>query len=635
VPRFAPLLLLIGPALAAAQGAAVSAADDAFGTSVGRESIGLYSASSVRGFSPTAAGNVRIEGLYFDQVWNLPQRLRGAQAIRVGLSAQGQAFPAPTGVVDVRLRRPGERASVDLAVGGDAWGGRYVELDGSRPLGAGWSVQGGVQATHTEYGNGTDANNTTAALALRWRPDTHTDATVFWARTDTTHDQIGPLLQPGYAGLPPFSPPRQFQGPSWAAYQGVGLNRGLLLRHALDPAWTLRLGLFHSEFDDRASFANLMLDLQPDGTGLRRVIKDPPSKVASDSGELRLTRHWADGDWQHRLSLQASGRSRTRLVGGSQSLDYGRMALDVPFEPTQPSWVFGERTHDRVLQHSGGLAYGLQWARQVEASVALQRSDYRKTVQSPSASGTPRAATASQPWLPMANGAWHLSPTLAVYAGFTQGMEESGVAPANASNRNQAMPALQTTQRDAGLRWQATPGLKLVAGVFDVRKPYYNLDAANLFTELGEVRHRGVELSLSGALTPEWQLVTGAVLMRPRVSGEAVRLGRVGERPVGQAERSGRLNLVWRPAALGGAAFDLGLAHTGPITATRDNRVNLPALTELDLGARWTFQLGPQAFTARVLMTNALNHRSFELRGSGLYVERPGRLLQASLSAAL
>ncbi|MFO0121670.1 MAG: hypothetical protein ACK520_04270 [Inhella sp.] len=149
------------------------------------------------------------------------------------------------------------------------------------------------------------------------------------------------------------------------------------------------------------------------------------------------------------------------------------------------------------------------------------------------------------------------------------------------------------------------------------------------------MRHRGVELSLSGALSPEWQLVTGAVLMRPRVSGEAVRLGRVGERPVGQAERSGRLNLVWRPAALGGAAFDLGLAHTGPITATRDNRVNLPALTELDLGARCSFQLGPQAFTARVLMTNALNHRSFELRGSGLYVERPGRLLQASLSAAL
>jgi iron complex outermembrane recepter protein len=50
---------------------AVRQANDAFGTSIGREAIGLYDSDSVRGFSPTAAGNVRIDGLYFDQVWRL------------------------------------------------------------------------------------------------------------------------------------------------------------------------------------------------------------------------------------------------------------------------------------------------------------------------------------------------------------------------------------------------------------------------------------------------------------------------------------------------------------------------------------------------------------------------------------
>ncbi|MBP8144592.1 MAG: hypothetical protein KAY56_04590, partial [Inhella sp.] len=75
-----PSRLLLGLCLAStgaqANDAAVKAAADAFGTSVGRESIGLYSSSSVRGFSPTAAGNVRIDGLYFDQVWALSARLR-------------------------------------------------------------------------------------------------------------------------------------------------------------------------------------------------------------------------------------------------------------------------------------------------------------------------------------------------------------------------------------------------------------------------------------------------------------------------------------------------------------------------------------------------------------------------------
>lgn len=46
---------------------AIAAAEDAFGTSIGRETIGLYDSGSVRGFSPTTAGNVRVEGLYFDQ----------------------------------------------------------------------------------------------------------------------------------------------------------------------------------------------------------------------------------------------------------------------------------------------------------------------------------------------------------------------------------------------------------------------------------------------------------------------------------------------------------------------------------------------------------------------------------------
>ena len=85
---------------------AVTQADDAFGTSVGNEQVGLYSSFDVRGFSPTAAGNVRIDGLYFDQVSELDSRVTDSSRIRVGIAAQGYAFPAPTGVVDYSLRLP-------------------------------------------------------------------------------------------------------------------------------------------------------------------------------------------------------------------------------------------------------------------------------------------------------------------------------------------------------------------------------------------------------------------------------------------------------------------------------------------------------------------------------------------------
>jgi hypothetical protein len=54
----------------------VTAPEDAFGVTIGRESLGLYSTGNVRGFSPTAAGNARIDGLYFDQIWTLNPRVR-------------------------------------------------------------------------------------------------------------------------------------------------------------------------------------------------------------------------------------------------------------------------------------------------------------------------------------------------------------------------------------------------------------------------------------------------------------------------------------------------------------------------------------------------------------------------------
>src|SRR5215831_4926924 len=85
---------------------AVAEALDAFGTTVGRQEIGLYSAESARGFSPTQAGNLRIDGLYFDELnFGRPVNaiVRGS-SVHVGIAAQGYQFPAPTGVVDYQLR---------------------------------------------------------------------------------------------------------------------------------------------------------------------------------------------------------------------------------------------------------------------------------------------------------------------------------------------------------------------------------------------------------------------------------------------------------------------------------------------------------------------------------------------------
>lgn len=102
------VLFAIAPAQAQrADENVVDAAEDAFGTTVGSESLGLYSSGSARGFSPREAGNLRIEGMYFHAPVSgggiaLSSRLFRQTTIRVGLSAQSYPFPSPTGIAGLQ-----------------------------------------------------------------------------------------------------------------------------------------------------------------------------------------------------------------------------------------------------------------------------------------------------------------------------------------------------------------------------------------------------------------------------------------------------------------------------------------------------------------------------------------------------
>jgi iron complex outermembrane recepter protein len=221
---------------------AMRQAEDAFGTSVGRETIGLYNSSSVRGFSPIAAGNARIEGLYFDQVWGLTSRIRRSTNIRVGISAQGYPFPAPTGIVDYSFRKPGDAARLALVTGGDSYGAAYAELDGEAPLSRSLSFGFGGAAGINEYPNGTDSRYRNAALSLRWQPVAALELVPFWHRSETYDDEKAPSYLPRGSTLPPRIERRRFNGPEWADYRTTAMNGGLLATLHAGQGWTVRGG---------------------------------------------------------------------------------------------------------------------------------------------------------------------------------------------------------------------------------------------------------------------------------------------------------------------------------------------------------------------------------------------------------
>lgn len=71
---------------------AISGAEDGFGNQSGKESIGIYDDGNVRGFSPAKAGNLRIEGMYFDRAAYLGHLLTDGSKVRVGPLSAAMPF---------------------------------------------------------------------------------------------------------------------------------------------------------------------------------------------------------------------------------------------------------------------------------------------------------------------------------------------------------------------------------------------------------------------------------------------------------------------------------------------------------------------------------------------------------------
>lgn len=611
---------------------AVRNAGDAFGTSIGRETIGLYNSSNVRGFSPTAAGNIRIDGLYFDQVWGLNSRLRQTTTIRVGLSALGIPFPAPTGIVDYGFRTPGDEAALSALVSINQWGSAALEVDGNVPVVPGRLSLGlGGALFRDRYYNATEAGFYQFAAAANYGPVETVEIMPFWVRSHGV-DETGPVYVPAGDFLPPRIRRRQFIGPDWARYRGTAINYGVLGSAALNDAWGLNAGVFRSLFDDSRSFSNLLVDLMPDGTANQLIIADPPTKIASTSGELRLGYTRPDGPRLHQFLLSLRGRAGDRRFDGSDFIDLGPTTINGPVTAPRPDFRFTEQQQDQVRQWTVGLAYLGQWESVGEISLGVLRTDYRKRIGLPD---RPPVTTNASPFLFNINAAVEITPRLVAYGGYVTGLEESGVAPDNAANRNEALPAIQTRQYDAGLRYAVTDTVSLIAGVFDIRKPYFNLDEANRFTLLGDVVNQGIEASIAGAVTPQLSIVAGAVLLRPRVTGEGVALGRVGPRPVGAVGQRFEFNADWQTGLWDGLSFDISVSWQSDQIATRNNAVVIPARTLVDIGSRYSFRIGDNPATLRVAITNLLDVQGFALQGAGAYDILEGRLLSAYVTIDL
>jgi iron complex outermembrane recepter protein len=495
---------------------AVAQAEDAFGMTVGRESIGLYSTTSARGFSPIQAGNLRIDGLYFDEVTNqaaLPLRIFRSAAVHVGIAAQGYLFPAPTGVVDYQLRAPGDAAVVSTLNGYATYGEYYDETDFAVPVSDVLRFGGGIGYTHNStYDIAASGDEWTAGWIARWRPTRSLVITPFWGMTHHIEYGEKPYVFIDESGVPRYR--AVSLGPQrWADYSFVGQDFGTTARMSFGDGWLLAAGVFRSLAYMPITYSPLLAGVGGSNTGDYSIAAFPQNSSGSTSGEVRLAKLFATGPLRSTVYLRLTGRDSSVESGGEGVVNVGPATTTYsPYD--RPVFPVSGTTDVQSHQWTPGVAYRGVWQDLAELTLGVQRVYYNRTVIQPE---LPTIYYSTSPWLMSAAASGSITHNLLAYTSYTRGFENIGSAPVNAVNANEPVPSQLTWQVDGGIRYQILPRLQFVAGVFEINKPYFNLDQFDVFRLLGATSNRGAEFSLTGDLTNTVNVVSGFVWIEPQV----------------------------------------------------------------------------------------------------------------------
>lgn len=611
------------PAQQRAQDNAVTVADDAFGTAIGLQNVGLYSATDARGFNPQQAGNLRIEGLYFDQqTWVTSPCMVRETTMRIGIAAQAYSFPSPTGIADLSLRTPGDQWAFSGLASLGPFNGRTIQLEEQIPIipkTLSADLCGGYYRNFNPDQNRQDGT-ADFGTTLRWRPGEKTEIIPFWSYlAGGGHQSLPAVYTDGTVPLPPFYE-RDLASQTWTTQAWRMTTLGTVVKSELTDRWHLAAGLFHSQEHDPWSF-NPYLQLNANGTADSFIDVMPPLQASSTSGEVHLSGVATQDVHRHELEFAIRGRTVDHSYGGDDNLNFGNIDLQSQTQFVQPPIVLTQQSQDLTRELDVGATYEERWQGLGSAAIGVLKDNYRRTNEVPSV--TP-ATFRTTPWLINLRLTLESGSSLLYYGSYTQGLEDSALAPVSAVNRGEPPAAARTWQVDGGIRYAPGERLRVILGVFDIHKPYLNLDAANVYRPLGRLYNEGLESSLSysnAGLT----LLAGGVWLRPRVDLTVMQPGATGSEPIGPVPLTLTANLDYAPPNWGPWAASLQWNRLSSRYSTSDDLQRLPPLATVGAGARYQWKLRENSWTLRFDGFNLINAQGLHVSALGLVLPEQSR----------
>lgn len=568
----------------------------------------------IRGFI-LSSDDVAYNGLYSllprqyiaTELFERVEVLRGASAFLTGANPAGGGIGGAINLLPKRApNEPLTRVTTGVASGGQG----QVSADIARRFGPDGDTGIRVNAAYRDGGTGVDDERATLGLAsvgLDWRSrDVRLSGDIGYQDNRLKETRPNVSLGFGLAAVPGAPDASSNFAQPWTYSNERDVFGTVRAEWDISPALTGWGAYGHRSSEEANSLA--VLTVNDPATGAASAFRfDNDREDSVNTGEVGLRWKGRTGGVGHEIVGAASwfhGEIDTAFsFGGFLATNlYRPTAYPAPAIPPVPP--VGRTGETRLTSFALGDTLSLLDDRLL-LTLGLRHQKLDVT-----SFGVRYEATRTSP---AAGLVWKASKELSLYANSIEGVTSGESAPSTAINAGQQLPPYVSRQKEVGIKYD---GGRIGGGValFSTSRPRAFVNAANVFAEGGEDRHRGVELTVYGEAARGLRLLGGATWLdaKQRSTGSATTDGR---RVIGVPSFQATLGAEWEVRAASGLALDARIVHAGSSYADAANTLNVPGWTRLDVGARYLVEVGGKPVTLRARVDNVTDRNYWASSG--------------------
>ncbi|WP_395756317.1 TonB-dependent receptor [Edwardsiella ictaluri] len=602
----------------------------------------------IRGF-PVYSDDMTLNGVYgilprqfvAAEMLERVEVLRGANTFLNGAAPGGSAVG---GMVNLVPKRAGHTPLTRVTGGVQGDGQGYAALDVARRFGD--DEANGVRVNLVgRDGKSAVAREKQRLGALSVGFDHRRDRLQLSADIgyqDHHIDAPRPSVTPGGATLPAAPSASKNYAQDWTyadEKQLFGVVRGEYLLNDNTRVWLgagARQGKEH----------NLLANPTADGDGgLSAFLFENVRQDNVLSADVGVRHDLITGSINHTLTLSAAAyQLRSKNAWAMSSTFSGFGTLNDMWSVARPEATFfggslsDARETERNSSHSVALADTLGM---LEDKIKLTLGGRWQRLETRSYdydSGALSARYGKNALTPFVGALYQPSLEVALFANYAEALLPSGVAPATSngvtvSNAGQVFAPFRAQQIEAGAKYD-NGMFGASVSLFQITRPEFRLDGTT-YTDNGEQRNRGIELTLFGKPHERVTMLGGVTLLDARQQKSSPG-GQDGKRAIGVPAVQANLNLGWETPFIDGLALEGRAVYTASQYADAANTLSIPAWVRVDLGARYALKLDGHDVTLRARVENLSDKRYWSsvggYQGSNYLVQGNPRTVIVSAS---